>query len=367
MSRTSIPLQNHPGELVYPVRSTSLEDAPKRSRVIVHGLLLLGILVGGVGMIWTGIVREMPEPSPLGLTVGVLLTVAGAAALVVALLQARRAVTARAREQRLYYALGGLTPLTPRAYAAIQLDGHNIATGCWSETLEPCPVEVRLPQPHPTFRALPVYPREEILEDLDGSWGVLSAEGYRAIVQQLFEGMHSAPFASIAAGPDAREMGQRLGELLGTSAQRVAQAAEPVDGRPPALLWAFDLWRIVRISRDAYAAGLVSEDEAWTTIYRASDWIHAIFPSLEEFQLNLRLGHAFWCNNLQQINERKRNLDAFFANDPPRPVRDAPWVQADVELPPYVLDGFAAARREALEVGSYATRPQPADPRDLPN
>ncbi len=259
----------------------------------------------------------------------------------------RRARKARIREQERYYELGGLTPLNLEQREALQLDGVHIGMNNWCETLEDWPCEARLPKPTPEFRSFVVYTVQKALEDLDQSWGVLNCESFRDVINRLFGGMHSIHFAQVASGPDAQAMFQRLSDLVGVDRAVVAAASRSQEGRPAKLLWAFDIWRALRMSRDAYTAAIISEEEAWETILKASRWMHTIFSDLADYQLNLRLGHAFWSNDLAQVNERKRVLDSFWDNEAKRPIRELPWRSTHENLPDYVMDGFEGARQRA--------------------
>jgi hypothetical protein len=82
------------------------------------------------------------------------------------------------------------------------------------------------------------------------------------------------------------------------------------------LLWAWDLWRFIPLSRNAFMAGLVTEQEAWTHILRASAIVHALFDDLQSYHRNLCIGHAFWCDDYAASRTRRERLAAFDRNEP---------------------------------------------------
>lgn len=340
-------LQNHPGLQPYPAQPWRMSELPDQRRALVQAPGVLGALAVLLGIFTIGLGLEAPEPAPSVFLAGGGTIAVGLAMIAASIVLIRRAARAPLQEQQRYYALANLDTLAPAQRQALQLDGVNTGYGAWCETLEDWPCEARVGQPQPPFRTFVQLSTQQSLEELDQNWGVVTADDYRRMVRQLHEGMHSRSFAGYAASPEFSEVCGRLSSLLGWSPGQVAAAAHPRNGAPPELVWGFDLWRALRLSRDAFMAGLISEDEAWKNILTASAWIHTLFPSLDAFHDNLRLGHAFWSNDLQKVNERKQVLETYTNNAHRRPILDLPWTPAAADLPAHVRDGFAAQRAGA--------------------
>src|SRR5690606_34506539 len=74
--------------------------------------------------------------------------------------------------------------------------------------------------------------------------------------------------------------------------------------KPKPLIWGFDLWRVIPMSRNAYMAGDITEDEAWKNMLKAADLACYLFDSFEAFYDNYRLGNAYWSNDLEITNLR---------------------------------------------------------------
>lgn len=335
-------LQNHPGYNVFPVTPWRVGELSERTRALVHAPGVLGALAILLGVFTIGLALEAPNPVPSVFVGGAATIAVGLCMLVVSVVLTRRACRAPVREQERYYELAGSRPLSAARRSALQLDGVNIGLGGWSETLEDWPAEVRLEGREAAFRTFEVCSKRSAIETLDQRWGVISSGDYRVMTSRLLTGMHSLQFARYSASPEFHALCERLGQLLDWEPERVAAAVRPRSSRPPALLWAFDLWRAIRLARDAFMAGLISEEDAWADILSLSALVHTLFGSLEEYHENLRLGHAFWSNDLQAVNERREVLEAFLSPSFRCPAAALPWPTGDVTLSSEMADGFAA-------------------------
>ncbi|MEL7305603.1 MAG: DUF1266 domain-containing protein [Myxococcota bacterium] len=177
---------------------------------------------------------------------------------------------------------------------------------------------------------------------MDKWWGVVTTEGYRSMMERLFAGMHSVEFSVASVSEQREPMLERLAALLEIPKAKIEAKTHSTNGIPT-LLWAFDLFRVIPLSRDAFLAGLVPEAEAWDNILRASRWSHAMFDNLDDFHFNLRLGHAFWSDDYAQVRERRETIEAYMARNPKWPIDTIPWTcrSPDV-LPNHVRDGCQA-------------------------
>ncbi|ACY14608.1 DUF1266 domain-containing protein [Haliangium ochraceum] len=340
-------LQNHPGDSRYPVTSnwlTPFEHLSKRRASAARAALTFGIITIGVAVLGNGLLSEAVEPLPAS-AFAVVYAIGALGLLLFAVFAwlVSQGATARRREQQRYYELGRVPEFTEEQRSAFQLDAVN-AVGLWSETLETWPCAARLGKvasgsAAASFVTLPILPKEEALESLDGDWGVLSAEGCRRTIADLLAGMHSAGFAEVARGPDGDAMLTRLAELTGLPLERVRATLQPANRRPARLIWAWDLARVVPLARKAFMAGLFDEAQAWDAILSASRPAHALFASVEDFYENYRIGHAFWSNDYQGARTRAERIDAFLQSQ--LPVRRAVWQ-------PLAYEQLTSAERERL-------------------
>jgi hypothetical protein len=336
-------LQNHPGEREYPVKPDSIlrafEYMPRGQEIFGRVLIFLAIICGGVALIAYGILSDSTKPPKSGY---LLVAALGSVAVIcVAGLfwMGRRASLIRIREQQSYYALGqfGVT-VTQVHLEALQLDGFNGEIG-WTETLEHWPALVRFPNKPPKFRTFSLIQPEEAKMGLDQDWGVLSTEGYVETVNMLFAGLHSRHFLELASGHNGADLIGRIASVAEIPRSEVESTL--IDTAQPAkLLWAWDLWRVIPLSRNAFAAGLVTEQEAWAQILKASSMVHALFEDLPSYHKNLCIGHAFWSNDYAASRARRERLHAFERNEPPRPIRHIPWTRSTPDMlpPPIVLE-----------------------------
>ncbi|RNL78032.1 DUF1266 domain-containing protein [Sinomicrobium pectinilyticum] len=254
----------------------------------------------------------------------------------------------QAREQGKYYRQAGISWLPEEKRAALQLDAPMMFEyGFWPESLEHWPVEVRFSKP-PVFKSLPLEAATPFLQQLDEDWGILLSErAYDKWVASLMDGVHSGQFAFHLAFPAESEEGEgnllvkRLAELTELPENYVSACGTSVNGMPPKLIWGFDLWRVFPMSRQAFMAGLISEDKAWDNMLKASTLAHAIFDSLEDFFDNYRLGHAYWSGQYAQTRLRKERWDNYEANCR-WPIKSVAWKKTSVgALPDDVRNGFA--------------------------
>lgn len=264
------------------------------------------------------------------------------------------------KNQRRYYTLGKVRPLTDEQRRALHLTAHtDFYGGAWNETLEYFPATRRFADAGiapPSFWNFPALKDpEEALRDLDRDWGIVSTDGYRKMVERLFAGMHSRVYRAAfdLEADQTTELKERLAGLVGRDEAYVEAQLAPRGDRPPALVWAFDLWRVLPMSREAYMANLVSEDEAWANILKAARWVYALFDTPQAYYDNLRLGHAFWSLDLAAVQERRRIVETFLGEQTDRwPTMDLPWTTGAVDFPEDVRDGLRrAAERDLRDDG----------------
>lgn len=345
-------LQNHPGENEFPV-STDWNPAKaswrltEGERVLTHGMFVLSLLTLGPAVIGTGLVSEAKGPFPEGWMVVGALALVGTVCLAISVRLLRKGATRRVKEQQRYYQIAGISGRYPESHReALQLDGIN-AVGGWSETLEYWPCEIRMQGSQATFKSFNLSTVDEAKKALDEDWGVLTREGYDRTVRSLMEGLHTRGFLHESLSEHRQDMFQRLSALSGLSARDIeALVSSPTETQsPPQLIWAWDWWRVIPLSRNAFMAGLIPEEVAWENILTVSKWAHALFDNLPSYHRNLRVGHAYWSNNYAMTQARKAVLDTFEKSA--LPIREVAWRRYDSSvLPQAVLDGLAEERDE---------------------
>ncbi len=322
-------LQNHPCEDQFPVRKASMiaafEDLSPRAQLGARSGMSFGFMAVVLAVVFQGVLSDTPDPPSWGLAVVIGTAGVGLALFVLGLRPVLRGKTARIDEQERYYREAGITlPLDEEKRAALQLDGVN-ARWRWSETLEGWPAQARLPENSAPFHSFELITVDEVKATLDQNWGIVSREDFERRVQELFEGLHTRMFAVVMASEQRSEMVRRLASLTGIDAAEIEGLTLPSHGLPPRLLWAWDLWRVLPMCRDAFMAKLCSEEEAWRHILEASRRVHGLFEDLAAYHRNLRIGHAFWSNELARVQERAKVLAAYERDEPPRPIRQVAW------------------------------------------
>lgn len=243
-------------------------------------------------------------------------------------------------EQKKYYRLAGnLTWLPPEKREALQLQAFSCYhAGSWVETLEYWPSEIRLPG-KTRFTTFQVVSKEDRLASNDEAWQVLSEKTYTERIDALFAGMHSRLFAAdrqVMAAKDRNVMVSRLGELTQLPENYISSCWEPQNGKPAILVWAFDLQRVIELSRTSFMAGIISEQKAWEQMLKASGYIHALFDNFDDFLNNYRLGHAYWCNDFKLTNEQAQMQKAY-NHDCEWPIKNVTWTKKDLSILPEVV------------------------------
>ncbi|QNL51994.1 DUF1266 domain-containing protein [Olivibacter sp. SDN3] len=250
------------------------------------------------------------------------------------------------REQERYYVIGevkALTAVQQRALRLVLVDMYYF--GFWIRTLEYYPCEVRMKGKTFKPKCFAIEGRETYRKSLDRDWGIVSTEQYRQLVRQLFEGMHSKLFAvdmdycvniddylsrslPEADRDDIKQQNDsfisRLAGLINKPVTYVTDCFNEQGDKPKALIWGFDLWRVIPMSRDAFMAGYIKEEEAWTNILKASDLVYHLFDSFEDFFDNFRLGNAYWSNDLETTRLRQQMWE-LYQQKCNWAERDLPW------------------------------------------
>lgn len=238
------------------------------------------------------------------------------------------------REQKNYYRLGKVRELSDEQATALQLAAiQAYEVGEWVETLEFFPCEIRIADNAKQFKFFQFLSKNEARQTLDKWWGIVSTKQYKDMVDQLYAGLHSCLFAEQMQSEERTHMVERLAGLIQKPESYVEQCFEQRANKPKQLVWGFDLYRIIAISRSAYVCGYISEDEAWQEILKAAALIHYLFDNLEDFYDNYRLGNAFWSNDFDLAKEKLEGW-VDFRDNCSWPSKKLAWPKvSNIELP----------------------------------
>ncbi|WP_339900157.1 DUF1266 domain-containing protein [uncultured Gilvimarinus sp.] len=339
-------LQNHPGEPRFP---TSRELHPRafnrltqKQQTLFNGLITLAIITGGIAIVGAGVLSESLEPMPAGNMFVLAMAALALTCFAIITKLLWKAANLSVKDQVSYYAAGNVPAEYPEPYRqALQLDDVYAAT-LWTETLEYWPTEVRLEHANIKPQSFPLDDRQQPKESLDEHWGIVTKKDLLATTAALKSGMHCQGFLLDALGDHRPAVIERIASLTGIEESYIeGLSSNTATGQPPKLIWAWDLWRVIPLSRTGFMAGLISEQEAWEQILEVSCWIHAIFDSLEDYHKNLRVGHAYWANSYAATQERRETLQNFEDNTPFRPIRNLSWKRQSVDvLPTHIMTGL---------------------------
>lgn len=249
------------------------------------------------------------------------------------------------KEQLRYYELGQVRPLNTEQRQALRLNLVNMYySGDWCETLESYPCTIGLGGKAFKPRTFDVIDEKFPQQQLNEDWGILNTKQYNMMVEKIFKGLHSKLFAYDIQSEVAESMVEQLSGLIKKEEEYVWHCNESLNHKPKKLIWGFDLWRIIPMSRNAFMAGYINEEVAWTNILKASKCIYYLFDNHEDFYTNYRLGHAFWSNDFNATTDRLNKWN-FFNENCDWPIRNLAWDQpASIEdiMPEEMKTNFSA-------------------------
>ncbi|WP_343746000.1 DUF1266 domain-containing protein [Chitinophaga sp.] len=338
-------LQNHPREFNFPVKAKwrNFEQFKTQQPLLyAFAILLFSFAALDFFFVVLLIQKLIKEPAPLTgpQWIAVIAFVALTSLfLVIAWYMCHLPI----REQQRYYKATGATWLSEDKRQALRLELVDIYRGgYWCETLEYYPLAaLQGPEKYHTFR-----PADANLykKDLDQSWGILTTENYRKVAQQLLTtGYHAESFTMTMSLRNAdNEVSKRLAALTNLPESYILSCLEHrSNGRPPKLIWGYECWRLIVISRDAYMAGHITAEEAWKNILQAADYVYELFDNFEDFNNNYRLGNAFWSNAYEVSNQRTVAYENF-REKCDWSMKQLPWpAPKGVTLPAAMATGYA--------------------------
>ncbi|WP_378174925.1 DUF1266 domain-containing protein [Aquimarina sp. SS2-1] len=345
LQNTPLSRENPPKHDTFLQAYQNLEQNTKVGLSILGTATLFFVLV-----IWMGFYEVFGKPSvgdgmPASSLlapdfIGIVIGVAASISFIMFFLNTQRKQAIK--EQRTYYKLGNVVPLTMDQKKAIRLNlVHMFYGGAWSETLEVFPCTIRLGDQKFKPKTFDIQYDKLYQQYLNEDWGILNKAQYLDMVARLFEGMHSKWFAQDIESDAAEDMVNQLSGLTKIDQKYIRDCGQSSDDKPKKLIWGFDLFRVIPMSRWAYMAGYISEDQAWKNVLKASELIYFLFDSHEDFYDNYRVGHAFWSNDFEACTDRLEKW-TYFKEHCNWPARSLDWSQPSaVEMHENMKTNFA--------------------------
>lgn len=347
-------LQNNPGERQFPVKTRAKYYAQHQGRDmsnIVQGFVIIPLLFISGSFAWFVFPemrhrqQEAPEVISQSLMVFGTAVLICLACIILSIRFIRNMWRRPKREQQLYYRLSGQDVLPDEKRQALRLDLVTAYQhGFWAETLEYYPLQARVYAQRNKFSYLNLQPAEVYRKQLDDDWGIISAAEFEEIAAKILtRGWHSYDFTvNLLYNDPERKLMTRLVQLTGLPEQYIQHCFEDgVDGRPPKLIWGFDWWRLIIMSRHAFMAGYITEERAWEIILQAAGYVYEVFENYEDFYNNYRLGNAYWSNAYETTRERREAYEYFSATCG-WPIRHLAWpAPGQTILPENVRTAFA--------------------------
>ncbi|CAN02757.1 DUF1266 domain-containing protein [Clavibacter michiganensis subsp. michiganensis] len=338
-------LQNHPGEVEFPVRArvryARMLDAQrlrpgggKGTRALLVTALALPFGAAGVALGILVATSGEPEGGPampivlfaLGMGIGMLV-----ASIVFQQIDAR----APRRDQLDYVAQARIRPVTLEEQQLLALDAvSDYSFGGWNSSLAFQPTWAEMPAELRTTHAdganghewvgLPMTTLAQHRAALDTQFRIASRDDIELFVADaLTQGPQSARFAELAVSEEAERMVSRMAALTGRSEFEIIDLTRPHDGRPPVLLLAGDSERTIGAIRYAYMAGYLPADDAWALIRQIGARVFATYDGWDAYWADVSLALAFRTDSLDAVQSQRRVRDALVASA--WPAATVPW------------------------------------------
>ncbi|WP_309734883.1 DUF1266 domain-containing protein [Microbacterium sp. SORGH_AS_0428] len=326
MSAPETVLQNHPGEVEFPVRmrwrhARTMERRrradPRQMRrralpvTAIAAPFGIAAVVASLGWWGTGAPTTLFVFFALGTMVGLLI-----ASTVMSFVDA----AAPLRAQRRYLALASRTPLTERQQQILALDAaSDFAIRGWNSSLAFTPTFAELPQQvrakhldgqrGAPWLALPLPPIAQLRASLDEQYKIVSGSDAELMVADtLSRGLLSARFAEIAGGDDAERMMSRVAALTGLPVFDIHDLARGSEHHPPRLLLAADIERSIGGVRYAYVADYLDAEDAWRLLEQLAAKAFAVYRSPDDYWREVVIATAFRSDSLEAVQRQRTAL-----------------------------------------------------------
>ncbi len=161
-------------------------------------------------------------------------------------------------------------------------------------------------------------------EILAEQWGIENKKQFMEMAESLLNGRHSKIYSQIASGKvpgDFEEEAENYQEALEQFA--ADQLIKP--GKTPDMA-AWDLGRLINISRFAFDARIISREEALHLIRQAALEIKKHYKSWEDLSVAYQFGRAVWGGIDESYDEMKEGMEQLLEEE------DSPWVTMPFDM-----------------------------------
>ena len=334
-------LQNHPGDVEYPVRSRrryarvleakrKADPAEMRRRALPVTLIAapFGIAAFVLSFVWqVDDVIVNFFAFAVGMAVGLL---------VASIILARRDAGAPRRAQLAYIAASGRQPLTTRQQQILALDcASDFAARGWNGSLAFTPTYSELPQELRTkhqdgekgspWFSLPVASLKQLRGALDEQFKIVTkADAELLVADTLTMGLNSQRFAEVVHSDGGEHMMTRVAGLTEMPVFDIQDLARGTEEHPARLLLAADIERGIGGIRYAYVAGYLTADETWALLEPLAEKAFATYRSWDEYWREVIIATAFRTDSLQAVQSQRDAL---------ADLRRSSWPAASVTWP----------------------------------
>jgi len=335
-------LQNHPGDVEFPVRPrrryAAMADARRRADRRGNGRRALALVaiaapVGVAGMA----VATIANPSGRGIVNPVFFfVIAMCLGIVLAtLFFTARDSAAPVQAQKEYLARSGRTPLTLRQQQMLALDSvSDFSIRGWNSSLAFGPTFAELPddlrqrhrdgQEGSPWAALPIPPLQQYRASLDEQFKIASRTDVEVFAADaLAVAPISARFAEVSASEHGDVMRSRVAALSDCTVFDLLDLVAGDGSAPPRLLLAGDIERTIGGIRYAYCAGYIDAETAWRLIEPVAERAFRTYPDADAYWREVMISLAFRSDSLEAVQRHRENLRALRAS--PWPAARVPW------------------------------------------
>ncbi|WP_413353879.1 DUF1266 domain-containing protein [Microbacterium sp. 1P06AB] len=334
-------LQNHPGDVEYPVRARrryaqaleakrKADPAEMRRRALPVTLIAAPFGIAGFVLSFVWEVDEVIVnffAFAVGMAFGLLIA---------SIILARRDAGAPRRAQLAYIEASGRQPLTPRQQEILALDAaSDFAVRSWNGSLAFTPTFAELPRELRTkhqdgeksspWFSLPVTPLKQLRGALDEQFKIVTkGDAELLVADTLVMGLNSQRFAEIAHSDNAEHMMSRVAALTELPVFDIQDLARGSEEQPARLLLAADIERGVGGIRYAYVAGYLTADETWALLEPLAEKAFRTYGSWDEYWREVLIATAFRTDSLQAVQSQRDALAE---------LRTSSWPAASVAWP----------------------------------
>lgn len=328
-------LQNHPGDVEFPVRArwryarmlearrkTDPRAMRKRALPVTAIAAPFGILGFVLSYVWAGSADF--GLNLFGFFIGMCLGL-----LIASIVLAVRDARAPRDAQQRYLALAGRAPVTVRQQQILALDAaSDFAMRGWNSSLAFTPTFAELPQDlrakhrdgadgSPWF-ALPLPGMPQLRAALDEQFKIVSRSDAELLVADtLARGPLSARFAEVAQSEAAEHMMSRIAALTDLPVFDIHDLARGDDDRAPRLLLAADIERAIGGVRYSYVAGYLTGDEAWALLEPLAARAFTAYRDRDDYWREVVIATAFRTDSLEAVQRQRETLAELQRSDWP--------------------------------------------------